>query len=145
MAAAARASGGAASLGRVEAASKLGMGATRGGHPVFMAGSGLGHKARKGRGRCGLPAVVVSGPVTRKEEDDAADMWGRAVNERREARTRARLRGLLGRDWAERGAKKRPSVEPGLAEWAARAEIRRGEKKIIKPLFYFLNTFSNPI
>ena len=47
LAAAARASGGAASLGRVEAASKLGMGAARCGHPVFMARSSLGRKARE--------------------------------------------------------------------------------------------------
>ena len=58
---------------------------------------------------------------------------------------------MLGRDWAKRGEKERSREKAGHVGKPGRAGLlgpksREGEKKkIIKLLFYFLNTILNPI
>ena len=81
-AATARASSDVASSGRGEVASKLGMGAARCGHPVFMAGSGLGSKARREAWTAWTPIGDDSVHARHDlEEGDNPDTWARRVSE----------------------------------------------------------------
>ena len=137
----ARASGGAASSRRGEAASKLGMGAALCGHPVFMVGSGLGHKATREAWAARTPSGGGSVRAGHElEEGDNPDSRARRVSDRREGAGEER-----------RGWETRPPVGPlreraGLrramqaklagGSWANRTKTREGEKSF---LFFFSN------
>jgi len=121
---------------RAAAAPKLGTGAARCEHPVFMARSCLRRKARTGRshGRVRVATVVVTDPVTCEEDDDAADMWGRAVSVTKRKR-RERPGQLLGRcgERAGRVGKKTSRTGRTRPIWA---RIGEREKKIKFPFLF---------
>ena len=99
----------------------------------------LGAQDKEGAWVAWLLAAAVSDPVTREEEDGAADMWGWAISERRDGMAQA------WRDWAEcwapcfacramkqgeRAAQERKRGRLGLrrgerADWASRPRMRR--------------------
>ena len=67
---------------RAVAALKLGTGAARCRHPVFMARSSLRRKARTGRnhGKVRAATTVVTDLVTREEQEDRSNQWSLPVN-----------------------------------------------------------------
>ena len=67
---------------RAVVAPKLGIGAARRGHLIFIARSSLRRKARTGRNHGGVGAAmeVVTDPVTREEEEDRSNQWGPPVS-----------------------------------------------------------------
>ena len=100
----------------------------------------FGVRVTQGRGGVGVEvnsAAVRILARTRAEEDEDPDVRAHVVSEKRERRARAWLRGLMGHDWAEREEKKRPRGKADRAEWAAWAEIKRGDKKNNKTPFLF--------
>jgi len=147
-------------LGEAVAAPKLGMGAARCGHPVFMARSSLGRKARTRRGACGVGSgVAESNADTRGRKKapltcGAGCQWHKAREERSAARLaglvcqygpqereeRGRRCGRLGRLLGHRGRRaearreSRPSGKMGRAGKARPLGPKEGEEEI--PSFF---------
>ena len=111
-----------------EAASKLDMGRHGRGHPVFMARSSLGRKAREEA--CAAQSRQWSPTwVWFKVVEYNADMWGPPVSETK---------------WREYGALLGREEKDGADSWFLGGP--KGRKGINKIFFsIFLNIFSNPI